>query len=295
LATTRRETGGLAAFQLSSDWVDGLVFGLLTLGGLLDLHFPWHGLALSVALCLCAYVAAWELCRFLGGGGCQLHDPMATTLAALVLGFAWYLSVGYDANQEASRWVEVALSLGLMMEALRVCIALIGLLSSRKLRPLLELVLALAAGLVPGLLLTPAVLLSGPLAGTKLALPCVLAAAILWFGLGRKHLHENAKRRGRHPVPTTAAAVAGLLAAAALVLLGRTGSLSQGLLLPCVVVAVGAAVAARLVYDSFLLPAGAESELGLPHLILKARILDRLLEVCALSAVLFVAASVLGK
>jgi len=66
-------------------------------------------------------------------------------------------------------------------------------------------------------------------------------------------------------------------------------------LLPCVVVAVGAAVAARLVYDSFLLPAGAESELGLPHLILKARILDRLLEVCALSAVLFVAASVLGK
>jgi hypothetical protein len=285
----------LAAFQLSTNGVDGLVFGLLALGGLLDLQFPWNGLILSAALCLCAYAAAWELCRWLIARGYQVHDPMATTLAALVLGFAWYLSVGYDANQEASRWVEVALALGLMMEALMVCIALIGLLTSRKLRPLLELALALAAGLVPGVLLTPAVLLSGLLAGTKLALPCVVTAAILWYGLGRGHLRESEKRHGRQPVPATAAVVAAVLGVAILVLLGRTGSLSLGLLLPFSVVAVGAAVALRLAYHSFLLPAGAESDPGLQLSFLKARVLDRLPEVCALSGVLFLAASALGR
>jgi len=294
LAITRKGTGASAAFQISRTTLDRLLFGLFVAAALVDLWLPWKGVFLSAFLCLAAYLTAWEISRWLLAAKYPVQEGMATGLAAVGVGFCWYLWVGYDSNLEIARYVELALALGLTMEALMVSITAISILAVRRLDPLWEILLSLGAGAVAALLVVPGVLLAGMFPGTRLAGPAAFSAAFLWFGHGRDHLLAARQRRHapslRWSVPLVLSAGGAVLVT---VLVARYGTLRLPVLIPLALMAVCGAVIGRLVYDRWLLPRHvADTELTVPRL--AARVCDRLPEFIVASLLLLLGA-VLGR
>lgn len=291
METTKKGTADSAVFQISRTWLDLMVFGLFVAAALVDLWVPWDGVFLSAVLCLGAYVTAWEISRWLQARGLPVQESIATGLAAVGVGFCWYLGVGYDSNLEVARYVELALALGLTMEALMVSIAAIGILAVRRLEPVKEILLSLAAGAAGGIVVVPGVLLAGPFAVSRLAAPAALMAAFLWFGHGREHLHAAEHRRHAPPFRLTAPLVlSGAGSFVVTVLVARYGTLPPAVLVPAALVSVCGAAAGRLVYDHRLLPRHlTRTELVVPRL--AARVCDRLPEFVVASVLLLLAAA----
>lgn len=180
---------------------DVILFGALLLAALLDSFFPiLHGGASLLAVGGATYIAAQEWCDAAQRRNLWTQESLATSLALSVAGFIYF----WWRNQ--SDLSLLVLSIGLMMAALMVTIALIASLGhigrEKTPAPLGGFLLTSFGAILLGLMAGSLMLALGRDAAT---MPLYMKALLIGFGLILWKLRENLRPPAPYTLPTTVA------------------------------------------------------------------------------------------
>jgi len=167
--------------------LDIIAFGGLILAIILDSNPTLAGGALLVVGGGLCYLCTRELVALLFPERLESAESFATNYALLVIGFAYFF------RRNDSDFIQLVLTIALMMASLMLAIALIGCLSERRLRPFLQLVgitvaTTVLAGMFAHLVLLPTVV------PNQTILIAVIVASWVWWLLAQRRASAHAQQ-----------------------------------------------------------------------------------------------------